>query len=346
VLLYTKSQNGGDKIMNENKEQDYSDSDAVEKKKKLSRLKNSFIKIQKEIRIVWFLPIFLLLLIAIIRVYLYPQIVPFLMDHKWEVLLLFATIIVYISWMHGKWFRKHKQNLRRTWYTFYIVGVALLLKENGFMESGWQILVLLASMFIFVDITLFLTPMIKKIGGTELDKIEEVEDTSEELRKAILVTNYKIEQYTRIIESFNSHEFPRLSYMDPSQYIFDLQDFLNTKYGDSNFLRIRVNLILNQEDLLHRVGVQYAVQLDDEKLEQVKNQDVIYLTETAVTLIPFDKVIPILIGIESKHESIHEIDVANIISLATVQSWMIKEHAVTLLKEEYEFLVSPDSVFQ
>ena len=54
------------------------------------------------------------------------------------------AVILYISWAFKDFFKNHKQNLRRTWYFFFIVGVVLLLNDTGFNVKEWQRYTLLA----------------------------------------------------------------------------------------------------------------------------------------------------------------------------------------------------------
>lgn len=302
------------------------------------------IKWMKQNLILWILPISLLLFIGLIRLFFYPELVLVLIKHKWDVLLIYIAIMVYISWMHGKWFIKHKQNLRRTWYTFFIIGIALLFRENGFIDSSWTRVGLLTSMFVFVDIALFLTPMIKKIGGAELDKIEEVQDTSEELRKAIEVTNIKMEYFTGIMEGFERKEFPSLEYSKADAYWQGLEKFLNERYGNSNFLSIYVYPVRTTDDLVHLVGVEHGIQLNEEQLEQLAAQEVLYLFDAEVTLLPFYKILPTVIGVKTKREIVQEIDVSNVISLAVVHSWMIYEYKIDWILDDYRhsYLQNPE----
>jgi hypothetical protein len=61
----------------------------------------------------------------------------YIQSHKCFLLLLVVGIILYISWAFPVFFRDYKQNLRRTWYFFLVIGVVLLLKESGFQPNDW-----------------------------------------------------------------------------------------------------------------------------------------------------------------------------------------------------------------
>ncbi|MEH7121268.1 type II toxin-antitoxin system SpoIISA family toxin, partial [Neobacillus vireti] len=119
----------------------------------------------------------------------------------------FSAVIVYISWGFKDFFANHKQNLRRTWYFFFIVGVVLLLNQTGLDAKDWQRYTLLAAMFIFVDLALFLTPSIKKIGGAEMEQINEVESVNEEMKKVIAQTQNRSLQFTYLLDMIKISSF-------------------------------------------------------------------------------------------------------------------------------------------
>ncbi|CAM5220267.1 hypothetical protein UACE39S_05893 [Ureibacillus acetophenoni] len=121
------------------------------------------------------LPFVLLFCSILLNVLFGNQIISSIQDNKWSILITITFFILYTSWTFPEFFRKYNQNLRRTWYFFFILGSISLIYQSGFDIEEWQRYMLLAGMFIFVDLALFLTPSIKKIGGAEMEPIIEVE---------------------------------------------------------------------------------------------------------------------------------------------------------------------------
>src|SRR5213080_5437865 len=93
------------------------------------------------------IPIILVIVLLIVKMRWGNAILLFTQENNWFILTGVLAIILYISWTFKDFFRKHKQNLRRTWYFFFIVGVVLLINRTGFNVKEWQRYILLAGMF-------------------------------------------------------------------------------------------------------------------------------------------------------------------------------------------------------
>ena len=106
-----------------------------------------------------------------------------------------------------------------------------MLNETGFDLNEWKRYTLLACMFIFVDLSLFLTPSIKKIGGAEMEQINEVESINDEMKKVIVQTQNRSLQFTDILDMLQISSFETQEWNEIESYQKSLEDFLYT-YGE------------------------------------------------------------------------------------------------------------------
>ena len=109
-----------------------------------------------------------------------------------------------------------------------------MLTDTGFNIEEWKLYTLLAGMFIFVDLSLFLTPSIKKIGGAEMEQINEVESIKEEMKKVIVQTQNRSLQFTDILDMMQISSFETQEWNEIESYQKSLETFyiLTEKLAD------------------------------------------------------------------------------------------------------------------
>ncbi len=260
------------------------------------------------------------------------RIIVLIHENVWLLVIGIAIIILYISWIFPEFFREYKQSLRRTWYFFFIFGIVIILKENGFEEEQWRKYVLLGGMFIFVDLALLITPNIKKIAGTEIENINDVEMINDEMKKVIIQTKNRSKLFTTILDRIATEPFGTQFWKDIDEYCNSLEDFL-TIYGEKCRLNMAVLSKENMEDFILEIGVNLGIELGPEGLSKLNNENIVQI-DNHIVLIPFTKLVhPVVIAIESQKEPILQIDFDNIINLAVIHSWYKNNEDSTIDKK-------------
>ena len=269
------------------------------------------------------IPIILVIVLFIIKKVWGDFILSFTQENKWFMLTGFCAVILYISWTFKDFYKKNQQNLRKTWYFFFIVGVVLLLNETGFDLNEWKRYTLLACMFIFVDLSLFLTPSIKKIGGAEMEQINEVESINDEMKKVIVQTQNRSLQFTDILDMMQISSFETQEWNEIESYQKSLEDFLYT-YGEICRQNITVLKKDNDNYFKQEVGTVLGVNLTKEEMQSINDKTIVFINEQTVIIPYLDKVFPVVISIESEKEPVLDIDIDHIINLSLIHSWLEK----------------------
>ncbi|PFH88631.1 type II toxin-antitoxin system SpoIISA family toxin [Bacillus sp. AFS088145] len=267
------------------------------------------------------IPVILILLLFLLNMVFGEYIIKFFQQNKWIILTVFLAIILYTSWTFKKFFNNQKQNLRRTWYFFFILGVVLFLNQRGFNVNEWQHFTLLAGMFIFVDLALFLTPTIKKIGGTEMEQINEVENVNDVMKKIIVQTQNRSLQFTEILDMMKISSFETQEWNEIESYRKSLEDFLFT-YGE--ICRHSITVFKKDKDVNFKqeIGAVLGINITEEQLTSINEKTVIQINEQ-IALIPYlEKIFPVVISIVSQKEPILDIDVDHVINLSLIHSWL------------------------
>jgi hypothetical protein len=276
--------------------------------------------------IVWKIiaPIAMMIVIFVLNAFLGKHIFIFAQSDKWYLLIGFAAVMLYCSWAFPDFFRHYKQNLRRTWYFLFLLGIVFMLTDKGFHTADWQTYTLYAGMFIFVDLALFLTPTISKIGGTELGVVSEVENVNEEMKQVIVKTKSKSHLFTTILDRVDKSAFSKQDWTDIDDYRNSLESFLST-YGEECRQEITVICKKDDDTFQQDLGISLGVEIQEEQLEML-NEEIIVQLDTQIVLIPFtQKIHPVVIAVVSCKEPVLQIDFDYLINLAIIHTWYVKE---------------------
>jgi hypothetical protein len=264
-------------------------------------------------------PIFFAFILIIGYKLLGTKLITFIHTNKWILLSGLVGSIVYAFWMFPNWVKDHKQNIRRTWYFCFILGIELLLHNNGFDIVHWQRYTLLAALFIFVDLALIVTPSIVKIGNTELSAVTDVESINEEMKKAIIQTKYKSQFFTTIIDLIDKTEFGKQKWTNTEEYMYSLEEFL-CLYGDFCRQDIKVYSKNDNQSFIFDVGTNSGIEITSEQIRLLDEKSIIQ-TEKQNAVIPFFKLYDVFIVVVSEKEPVHQIDFDHIINLAILHTW-------------------------
>ena len=198
-----------------------------------------------------------------------------------------------------------------------------MLTDTGFNVEEWKLYTLLAGMFIFVDLSLFLTPSIKKIGGAEMEQINEVESINEEMKKVIIQTQNRSLQFTDILDMMQISSFETQEWNEIESYQKSLEDFLYT-YGETCRQNITVFKKDNDNYFKQEVGTVLGVNLTNEQIQSINDKTIVFFNEQTVIIPYLDKVFPVVISVESEKEPVLDIDIDHIINLSLIHSWLAK----------------------
>ncbi|HBI04034.1 MAG TPA: hypothetical protein DDY49_08410 [Paenibacillaceae bacterium] len=271
----------------------------------------------------WFWKIGSLVAILII-VYLFSDpISVFVKNHKWELLLTYVGLMLFISWVFSNWFQYHIENLRRSWYFLFIIGIAMFLGEKGFEESQWAIFGMLVSMFIFVDLAIFLTPMISKIAGAEFvpKGVQHMERTNKNMKLAIEKTQSKSQVFTTFVSRVLPDQFGTTIWESSVEYRDSLELFMEP-YAQECHQRIAVLSIPDLDTFIRELGSSLGIQLNEEQKTTISNGEFLEISKQ-MNFIPFHKpnLYPVVIVVMTDKDVIHQIDVSNILNIAMIHSW-------------------------
>lgn len=264
------------------------------------------------------------LIVILIMVYIFSDPISiFVMNHKWALLLTYVGLMLFVSWVFSNWFQYHIENLRRSWYFLFIIGIAMFLGEKGFEESQWAIFGMLVSMFIFVDLAIFLTPMISKIAGAEFvpKGVQHMERTNKNMKLAIEKTQSKSQVFTTFVSRVLPDQFGTTIWESSVEYRDSLELFMEP-YAQECHQRIAVLNMPDIDTFIRELGSSLGIQLNEEQKTAISRGEFLEISKQ-VNLIPFHKpnLYPVVIVVMTDKDVIHQIDVSNILNIAMIHSW-------------------------
>ncbi|WP_026677121.1 type II toxin-antitoxin system SpoIISA family toxin [Fictibacillus gelatini] len=234
-----------------------------------------------------------------------------------SIILLFIIGMVIFYGRKEEVFLKKKQLFRRIWYLFLIIAFICYFMVNGLDLKLWRDMLIIVSMFIFVDIAIFLTPSISKIWGAELI-LDEVVKTSKELEEKVTSTNAKIDLFSDILGRINTDDLKSISWKTEDDYIDDLQSFLQV-YSNQCFQEVYVINYQNKVEVVQSTRI-LGFHLENAHLESLEETGIIQIDDQiAIMLIKI--VYPVIIIAKAQQKSIQDVDFVNLINMATIHSW-------------------------
>ncbi|MFJ7852335.1 type II toxin-antitoxin system SpoIISA family toxin [Peribacillus frigoritolerans] len=287
-------------------------------------------------------PLLLLLFLGFIGGLWANTLLHFVEKQKWFILIGFSGLIVYASWAFPAFFRKHKQNLRRTWYFLFILGIVMLLQDTGFDTRNWQRYTFLGGMFIFVDLALFLTPMIKKIGGAEVELINEVESINEGMQKIVTKMQTRSLQFTGVLTKIGEDLVKKETWISTAAYCERLDLFLGMYKNNGHTITVIGKE--DEESFKQDVGANLGINLKKEELEQLEQRNIVHV-DNRTALIPHSEGnYHVVVCIISKKEPLIEIDIYHVVNLILIHSWE-KEKQLVRTKTIYAEMPKSKSFF-
>ncbi|WP_407272039.1 type II toxin-antitoxin system SpoIISA family toxin [Radiobacillus sp. PE A8.2] len=195
-----------------------------------------------------------------------------------------------LSWKRksSEWYKYNKQKFRRSLYAIYFIVMAVRFFVEPFTVDDWQVIIMTATIIIFVDIAIFNTPIVLKIGKAELQHQEELVDYLESNKQQaqafldrVIACSDKIQDAANIYDKIPSHiPFKERLRMFLSDYTSEFEFEVNIYVIKSSFSNIDEILDEGYQCLTHISKVHsfhyehMAKNLFDTLNDEEKKQDI------------------------------------------------------------------------
>ncbi|WP_404405427.1 type II toxin-antitoxin system SpoIISA family toxin [Jeotgalibacillus malaysiensis] len=126
--------------------------------------------------------------------------------------------------------QSRQKNFRRGLYLIFIVGAAIWLIFYGFTAEDWNLLLLAAASVVFIDISIFSTPRIKKIWNTEFD-LDEIEAYRSDADDTVTRLTAKASHFALVHENIPANSKHIDSDTDILDFVHDVLQSYLSRFG-------------------------------------------------------------------------------------------------------------------
>ncbi len=197
------------------------------------------------------------------------------------ILFCIAVLLIYLGfyWWRPRTVERRMLMIRKSWYTIYFIGAAIVLLNNPAAAiDNWQAFMITAIIFALVDIFVFLSMYIKKVGNSEL--VRQIQNFQESAD--IVVSNKeKLNAYTRFLneEGVDLYEGGSGGF---------LKGFvaLTEKWAEAGGMRVKFYPFKDQEDRETLLSIIPQKQLKDKPIVKLSERIPYFFGKNKQVLMP------------------------------------------------------------
>jgi hypothetical protein len=296
------------------------------------------VKIGKwNVHFLWIFGVSLVLLLVAIFVLLYK----FHISHVNILFGAFAILLLIVLayyWMNSKGYHNNLGRIRRTFYTMYLLLMAIGVITGKVDLKDWKHLTEITALVVFVDLAIFQCPNILKIWSAEFKHDDEVREALDDSKKMILKSAKKVEKFSQIIQYTDVHFENRMVPVSMEEYQQQLAEYI--KLYSSTF-GISISYFLfdsptdeaqkkgNIEAQIENISMRHAVTIGEEKakwLESFSNGETVIVKEEKLIAIPyFGDYYSMILTLEANGVAVDGIDASHVSNMLNIFDWYMTD---------------------
>ncbi|MEH7611665.1 type II toxin-antitoxin system SpoIISA family toxin, partial [Gottfriedia acidiceleris] len=250
---------------------------------------------------------------------------------------ILLLIVLAFYWMDSKSFHNNLGRIRRTYYTLYLIVMAIGVITSNLDFKNWKLLTEISALVVFIDLAVFLCPNILKIWSAEFKYEDEVREALTESKRMILKSAKKAENFSKVIQEtvvyFDNKPLPQST----EEYVNQLSEYLKL-YSDTFGMAISIFIFdspISEEDKKNKIqsqitkmSIRHAINfstIEEDKTNMIKsfsNGETIILKEEKLISIPyFGNYYSMIVTLEAGDVAVDGIDASYISNLLYIFDW-------------------------
>ncbi|AZB42688.1 hypothetical protein CEF21_10510 [Bacillus sp. FJAT-42376] len=240
-----------------------------------------------------------------------------------------AAIILYMT--NRSLYASLLPALRKWLYAMFLLFAAVCLFYRILSIQDWPLLLQLASAAIFIDLAIFQTPNIQRIGSAEFKHSEWIEQTIQQNERTLEYMRKKSTAFSLIIQE-EEDLMPKESFFQSfEEYSRFVTGYVEV-YTDQFDFNVKVYALSGEDDyhfsqsilqILNRLETIFNLSIHDKQdvSEQLKQARVHSFEEDSVAVIPIYGRYSYLLVLSARENPIMEIDTLHVINLVHLFEW-------------------------
>ncbi|MFY4773595.1 type II toxin-antitoxin system SpoIISA family toxin [Metabacillus sp. RGM 3146] len=245
--------------------------------------------------------------------------------------LVFIIVSLYFYIRHQVLYSLHLGLFRKSLYSLFIAGMIIGFVTYSISLTDWRLLIQIAGFIIFIDLGIFQTPNIQKIGSAEFQHTDLIEKTITQNEKTIAFMRRKSNVFSYLVQdgewvsntadpirNFSDYE-RQLSllvqqYTDQFDFSFRIYELADT---EEHSFDEAVENILDSTENIYNVDIHNK----EDVVENLAHAQVYSFNEDKIVIIPIYSYFAYLIVLSANKSPIMEIDAIHIVNLVSIFDW-------------------------
>jgi hypothetical protein len=255
-------------------------------------------------------------------------------------LFLIAVLVLY--WSRHELYAENLGRIRKSFYVLFLLAMAIGFMAGDVDHRDWKLLLELAAIVVFVDISVFQTPNIMKIWSAEFRQDDDyIRRTLEKNNRVTKYIESKIERFAGVVEETRSLLEQKPYPNDSEEYRNELKAYLN-KYAEGFEYQVSVFQInwdgtpaqlenavraaLLEVEAYHSFSFSTKLNEDGrlpkgEAVDRMMAAVAYVLEEEKLVVIPVYGTHNLMISIASGYVPVDMVDAAHFLNLARIFAW-------------------------
>ncbi|WP_338781585.1 type II toxin-antitoxin system SpoIISA family toxin [Metabacillus sp. FJAT-52054] len=247
------------------------------------------------------------------------------------IMVLYSAAAIVLYMINRSVYSSLLQALRKWLYALFLLFLSVCFFFQILSMKDWPLILQLAAAAVFIDLSIFQTPNIQKIGSAEFKHSEWIEQTIQHNERTLEYMRKKSTAFSLIIQeeedlmpkesslqSFEDYERSITAYVEIYTDQFDFHVKLYHLVGDDDY-----HFTQSIHQVLGRLETIFNISINDKQhvTDQLKQARVHSFNEEKVAVIPIYGHYSYLLILSARENSVMEIDTLHVINLVKILEW-------------------------
>ncbi|MCD7035513.1 type II toxin-antitoxin system SpoIISA family toxin [Metabacillus sp. GX 13764] len=247
--------------------------------------------------------------------------------------LVFILLSLFFYIRYQVVYSMHLGLFRKSLYALFCIGIIIGSITHSIAFSDWQLLLKAAGFIVFIDLAIFQTPNIQKIGSAEFQHTDLIEKTITQNEKTISFMRRKSSVFSFLVQEgewMTNEADPIASFKDyerqltfiiqqyTSQFDFDFRIYELADTEEHTFDEGIIQILSSTENI-------YNIDIPNKEdvTENLAHAQTISFDEDKIVLIPIYSHYSYLIVLSANKGPIMEIDAIHLVNLVSMFDWKL-----------------------
>lgn len=254
---------------------------------------------------------------------------------------ILLLIVLAYYWMNSKGYHNNLGRIRRTFYTMYLLLMAIGVISGKVDLKEWKLLTEITALVVFVDLAVFQCPNILKIWSAEFKHEDEVREALNDSKQMILKSAKKVEKFSQVIQFTDLHFENRPIPSSREEYQQQLAEYLKLYSSTFGFVlsyflfdsptseeqkKNNIQAQIQNISMRHAINFSSDAEEKEKMIQSFSNGETKIIKEEKLIAIPyFGDFYSMIITMETDSVAVDGIDASHILNMLNIFDWYMTD---------------------